>query len=72
MHRIDLRGFIAPLSLLKVTWAFRAVDGGGCLEVISDDPTLRKEIDQVLQRFPHAVESIRNENDVFRIRIRKK
>ncbi len=72
MHQIDLRGSIAPLSLLKISFAFRAVEGGECLEVVSDDPALRREIDQVLRRFPHTVESIRNEADFFRIRIRKK
>ncbi|MGD8367407.1 MAG: sulfurtransferase TusA family protein [Desulfobacterales bacterium] len=71
MHQIDLRGSIAPLSLLKITFAFRAVERGECLEVVSDDPALRKEIDQVLRRFPHTVERIENEADFFRIRIRK-
>jgi TusA-related sulfurtransferase len=72
MHQIDLRGSFGPLSLLKVTFAFRGVEGGECLEVISDDPSLRREIDQVLKRFPHTVESIQNEADFFRICIRKK
>jgi TusA-related sulfurtransferase len=72
VHQIDLRGSFGPLSLLKISFAFRAVDGGDCLEVISDDPALLKEIDPVLKRFPHTVESVQNEADFFRIRIRKK
>jgi TusA-related sulfurtransferase len=69
--RIDLFGSITPLTLLKVIRAYRSLASGARLEVRSDDPALADEMEKVLQRFPHTVESVCPEGDGYRIRIRK-
>jgi len=71
VQQIDLRGSFTPLTYLLAIHAFRPLNVGEGLEILSDDPKLPQEIDQLLQRFPHRVEEICEEVDFCRIRIRK-
>jgi TusA-related sulfurtransferase len=71
VQQIDLRCSFTPLTYLLAIHAFRPLDVGEGLEILSDDPKLPQEIEQVLQRFPHTVEEVSEEADFCRIRIRK-
>jgi len=71
VQQIDLRGSFTPLTYLLAIHAFRPLNVGEGLEILSDDPKLPQEIDQLLQRFPHRVEEICEEEGFCKIRIRK-
>jgi TusA-related sulfurtransferase len=50
-YKLDLRGLLVPLSLLKVTQSFRALKPGETLEVLWREPESPQELFRVL---PHA------------------
>ena len=50
-YKLDLRGTLLPLSLLKVTQSFRALKPGETLEILLSEPESSQELLKVL---PHA------------------
>jgi TusA-related sulfurtransferase len=74
-YKLDLRGLLIPLSLLKVTQRFRALKPGETLEVLWREPESPQELFKVL---PHAsYEVIRMEEQgradpYYRIQLQKK
>ena len=50
-YKLDLRGTLLPLSLLKVTQSFRALRPGETLEILLSEPESSQELFKVL---PHA------------------
>jgi TusA-related sulfurtransferase len=71
VQQIDLRSSFTPLTYLLITRAFRSLEVGGYLEILSGDTKFAQEIDHLLRRFPHTVEVIGHEADCSVIRIRK-
>jgi TusA-related sulfurtransferase len=49
VHQIDLCGMISPITLLKVTEAFRRLDPGETLEIVGTDAQTKKDLFQVLE-----------------------
>ena len=70
-HHLDLRGVIIPLTLLKVTQAFRDMKQGETLEILSGDPETRKEIFQVLNASNFQLIGIKEESEFYCIQLRK-
>jgi len=68
---LDLRGMIVPLTLLKITQGFRALQGGETLEILGTDQDTRKDALSVLGTSPCEVVCICDEEDHYVIRLRK-
>jgi TusA-related sulfurtransferase len=74
-YKLDLRGLLIPLSLLKVTQSFRALKPGETLEVLWREPESPQELFRVL---PHAsyeviaMEEQGSANPYYRIQLQKK
>lgn len=54
-HFLDLRGAISPISLLKVTQAFREMKPNEILEILVGDPDTRKDLFKVLPDFSYEL-----------------
>ncbi len=70
-HILDLRGIIAPVTLLKVTQAFGGLNSGEILEVLGKDSDTRMQIFQVLNTFNYRLLNIKDESSYYRIRLMK-
>jgi TusA-related sulfurtransferase len=74
-YKLDLRGLLIPLSLLKVTQGFRALKPGETLEVLWGEPESPQEVLKVL---PHAsyevieMQEQKKANRYYRIQLQKK
>lgn len=68
---LDLRGMIVPLTLLKITQGFRALQGGETLEILGTDQDTRKDALSVLEKSSCEVVCICDEKDHYVIRLRK-
>lgn len=70
---LDLRGAISPISLLKVTQAFREMKPNEILEILVRDPDTRKDLFKVLPDLAYEliiVEEMERENSV-RVQMKK-
>jgi TusA-related sulfurtransferase len=70
-HVLDLRGMIIPLTLLKITQGLRNIKDGETMEIIGTDPDTRKDILKVLVTLPCEVVCVRDEKDLYLVRLRK-
>ena len=70
-HILDLRGIIAPVTLLKVTQTFRRINSGEILEILVKDLDTRMQIFRVLQTSHYRLMNIDKESSFWRIRLRK-
>ncbi len=43
---IDIRGYSCPISVALIAKTINAVDDGSSVQIISDDPSMKKEIEQ--------------------------
>lgn len=66
-RKLDLRGAIAPFTLLEAIRAFRELASGDGIEILGDDGVTREDIFRVLRDLPHEVVDIRDRWDGFRI-----
>ncbi|MDM8522103.1 sulfurtransferase TusA family protein [Desulfococcaceae bacterium HSG8] len=71
VHHLDVRGAIVPITLLKVTGAFREIKPGEILEILGSDPDTRKELFQVLNAFRYQLMDIEEGKASYRIRLKK-
>lgn len=70
---LDLRGAISPISLLKVTQAFREMKPNEILEILVRDPDTRKDLFKVLPDLAYELiifEEMERENSV-RVQMKK-
>lgn len=70
---LDLRGAICPISLLKVTQAFREMKPNEILEILVRDPDTRKDLFKVLPDLSYELiifEEMEQENSV-RVQMKK-
>jgi TusA-related sulfurtransferase len=75
IHRLDLRGLLIPLSLLKVTQRFRALKPGETLEVLWREPESPQELFRVLPNAAYEVIAMEEQgraNPYYRIQLQKK
>jgi TusA-related sulfurtransferase len=68
---LDIRGAIVPITLLKVTGAFREIKPGEILEIRGNDPDTRKELFQVLNAFRYQLMDVEEGKASYRIRLKK-
>jgi TusA-related sulfurtransferase len=74
-YRLDLRGLLIPLSLLKVTQSFRALKPGETLEVLWREPESPQELFKVLPHATYEVIAMEEQGRVdpyYRIQLQKK
>jgi TusA-related sulfurtransferase len=70
-HVLDLRGVIMPLSLLKITHAFRNLENGETVDIVGTDLDTRRDFLKVLGKSSCEVLHINAENGRYFIRLRK-
>jgi TusA-related sulfurtransferase len=70
-HVLDLRGMIIPLTLLKITQAFRNLRNGETMDIVGTDLDTRRDFLKVLGKSPCEVLHINDENGRYFIRLRK-
>ena len=71
-HQLDLRGMIAPITLLKVTQAFRRLNPGETLEILGSDVQTRKDLFQILEAPHYELVSSQDDKAFYRILLRKR
>jgi len=71
-HQLDLRGMIAPITLLKVTQAFRRLNPGEALEILGSDLQTRKDLFHVLEAPRYELVSSQDDKAFYRIVLRKR
>jgi TusA-related sulfurtransferase len=74
-YKLDLRGLLVPLSLLKVTQSFRALKPGETLEVLWREPESQQELFRVLPHASYEVIEMNEKgraNPYYRIQLQKK
>jgi TusA-related sulfurtransferase len=70
-RRLDLRGTIRPISLLKLTEAFREMAAGETMEILVGDPDTRKDLFKVLQDSAYKLIENTEEALFYRILLEK-
>jgi len=71
-HQLDLRGMIAPITLLKVTQAFRRLNAGETLEILGSDLQTREDLFQILEAPRYELVSSQDDEAFYRILLRKR
>jgi TusA-related sulfurtransferase len=71
-HQLDLRGMIAPITLLKATQAFRRLNPGEILEILGSDLQTREDLFQILPAPAYELVSSQNGEAFYRIVLRKR
>ena len=73
-HILDLRGAIPPISLLKVTQAFREMKSDEILEILGHDPDTRRDMFKVLPTLAYELIIMEDteQGASFRVRMKKK
>jgi TusA-related sulfurtransferase len=70
-HFLDLRGMIIPLTLLKITQAFRNIKPGETMDIVGTDPDTKRDFLKILGTSPYEVLHIKDERHGYLIRLRK-
>ena len=70
-HRLDMRGTLTPITLLKATQALREMMDGETMEVLVGDEDTREDLLKVLPSTFCRLMEIKEEPSFHRIRIRK-
>ena len=74
-HKLDLRGLIIPLTLLKVSQIFRELEPGETLEVLWSDPEAPEGLFKVLPQASYkllSIDELGKANPYYRLRLEKK
>ena len=71
-HQLDLRGMIAPITLLKVTQAFRRLNPGETLEILGSDVQTRKDLFKILEASRYELVSSQDDKAFYRILLKKR
>ncbi len=69
---IDCLGLYCPEPIFRTRMALDEMESGEVLEVIADDPAAEEDMKSLVKRLGHELISLDVEEDVIRIRIRKK
>ena len=70
-HILDLRGMIIPVTFLRITQAFREIEAGEPIEIVGNDPETIKDLFRILQTFSYELLNINDDENPYRIRLRK-
>ena len=66
-HILDLRTFIKPFSLLKVTQVFRAAKREEVIEIIMEDLKIKNDLFKILPVSHYQLIDIKEEKSICRI-----
>jgi len=69
--RLDLRGAISPLSLLKATKALGDLGAGQRLEILSTDDRTQKELSEILNPEQFRTVGVQKRKSYYRIILEK-
>ena len=70
-HILDVRGTLIPITLLKVTHAFREMNPGETIEILIGDGDTREDLFKVLPASFYEVIEIKEEESFCRISLKK-
>lgn len=71
-HRLDVKGAVCPIPVLRAKKALKAIDPGEELEVLATDPGSVKDFDAFCATTGHGLVASDETGGVFRFVIRKK
>ena len=71
-HMLDLRGSVEPITLLKVTQAFRDMQPNEILEILGGDADTKKNLFKVLQSFSFDLILMEEADAAYRIQLKKR
>ncbi|MEM4587851.1 MAG: sulfurtransferase TusA family protein [Candidatus Jordarchaeales archaeon] len=71
-RRLDVRGEVCPIPLIKVRDSLKNMAPGEVLEVICDSPPSKKNLQRFVEKEGHEIVKLVEEGAVFRMYIRKK
>jgi TusA-related sulfurtransferase len=71
VHILDVRGTIIPITLLKVTHAFREMNPGETIEILIGDGDAREDLFRVLPVSFYEVIEIKEEESFCGISLKK-
>jgi len=69
---LDCTGLFCPEPVFRTRLALDELEPGETLEVTADDPAAYEDLRRLAERLGHEVVSIKKENDITVIVIRKK
>jgi TusA-related sulfurtransferase len=75
MQILDLRGFITPFTILKVSNTFKKMSAGGILEILWSNPETSSDLFKVLPATSLEVivmEEIEGKEPYYRAQLKKK
>ncbi|MBW1895378.1 MAG: sulfurtransferase TusA family protein [Deltaproteobacteria bacterium] len=75
MQILDLRGFITPFTLLKVSNTFKEMSVGGTLEILWSNPETSSDLFKVLQSSSFEViimEEVEGKEPYYRAKLKKR
>jgi TusA-related sulfurtransferase len=68
---VDIRGLIAPITLLKVEEILAGMVPGQVMDVLGDDEETRVDLISIVNNSGHELISINDQKENFRLLIRK-
>jgi TusA-related sulfurtransferase len=71
MQKVDARGKICPLPLFYTKRKIEEMQAGEELEVIADDPTAKETIPRWSREHGHEIMALEEQENCFRIVVRK-
>ena len=69
---LDLRGAIIPFALLKASQKFREIKAGETMEILVNNPDVKRDLFKILPPFSYEVTALNDEESFYRIRLKKK
>lgn len=70
-HSIDTTGFLCPIPVLKTSEQLKQLNAGDVLEVISDDPGIKKDLPAWCEANNQTLLDLREQEGDFRGYVRK-
>lgn len=68
---VDIRGLIAPITLLKVEEILSGMVPGQVMDVLGDDEETRVDLISIVNNSGHELVSVSDQSENFRLLIRK-
>lgn len=69
--KVDCRGETCPVPLVETRKAIREAESGDIIEVVGTHPSSRREIPMAVESMGLELLSVEEEDDIWKIRIKK-
>nr|CBX27714.1 unknown protein [uncultured Desulfobacterium sp.] len=66
-HIVDLRNAVIPLILLKISVEFSELKDGEIMEILVDDPDIKRDILKILPPLSHKLLALNDEGTFYRV-----